>query len=300
MGRKKRFERPTPPPAGHDPALLEAVKAAFAALSAVGREVSPTAIEEWIKVNRFDVWSSLGIPALKGAIEAVKREPPEARPAITTAANREEANGRPRRTAKGTGARARARSEPAPRPPASPRTTRRTSGMGRKKKTEQRQPPAAQPARSEPAGAGNGDQDSLAQVVRKALTGVGTEADNEEVRAWITRNYPGREFNPTTLNTTISNQRSRLRRESRPPAAPAPAAPAGRQAAPRPAPRPSTAPGYDPTRSELVRVLAIARQESSVSKLRKMVQTVKQLADQVGGLEQLAVCLDTLEEFGLK
>jgi hypothetical protein len=50
----------------------------------------------------------------------------------------------------------------------------------------------------------------------------------------------------------------------------------------------------------LRRVLEIARQESSVGKLQKMVQTVKQLADQVGGLDRLAVCLDTLEEFGLK
>jgi hypothetical protein len=57
---------------------------------------------------------------------------------------------------------------------------------------------------------------------------------------------------------------------------------------------------YDPTRSELLRVLEIARQESSVSRLRKLVQTVKQLADQVGGLDRLAVCLDTLEEFGIK
>jgi hypothetical protein len=74
-------------------------------------------------------------------------------------------------------------------------------------------------------------------------------------------------------------------------------------ASPPPAPvkpRPIHSSGYDPTRSDLLRVLAIVRQESSVSKLQKLVQTVKQLADQVGGLDKLAVCLDTLEEFGIK
>jgi hypothetical protein len=50
----------------------------------------------------------------------------------------------------------------------------------------------------------------------------------------------------------------------------------------------------------MLRVLEIARQQGGVSKLGKVVQSVKQLADQVGGLERLAVCLDALEELGVK
>jgi hypothetical protein len=98
-------------------------------------------------------------------------------------------------------------------------------------------------------------------------------------------------------------QRARKKRAS---AAPRPAVTkrAAREEQPAPvkapAPRPTGVPNYDPTRSELLRVLEIARQESSVSKLQKMVRVVKELADQVGGLDRLAVCLDTLEEFGLK
>ena len=83
--------------------------------------------------------------------------------------------------------------------------------MGRKKKDATHEPRPEKPARAQPAAAVNGgDQDSLAEVVRKALNGVGAEADNETVKGWIARNYPGRAFNPSTLNTTISGQRARI------------------------------------------------------------------------------------------
>jgi hypothetical protein len=253
MGRKRHFERPALQPAQPDQALLGAVREALAALSASRKETTPSAIEEWIKTNQYAVWSSItSASALKGAIEAAKREEPTERPRIT------------------------------------PKGAR---GMGRKKKDAPREGPPEPPPKREPASAGNGSrQDPLAEVVRKALHGVGVEADNEAVQGWITRNYPGRGFNLSTLNTTISAQRSKLKRQ---------AAEAARPVATT-TPRLARAGDYDPTRSELLRVLAIARQESSVSKLQKLVATVKQLADQVGGLDRLAVCLDTLEEFGIK
>ncbi len=279
MGRKKRFERPLPRPAAHDPALLEAVRGALAALSAPGKEAVPSAIEEWIKLHRHEVWLSIRTAsALRDAIEAAKREKSLPRP-VPVAVVPLESNGRP--------------VEPTP--------TKRGSAMARKKKAEA---PAEPPAKAEPASAANGaEQEPLAEVVRKALNGVGMEADNQKVKRWITRNYPGRKFNASTLNTTISGQRSRMKRESSPPPPPAPAPrktrPAAAPAAPS-KPRPLAAPDYDPTRSELLRVLEIARQESSVGRLRKIVLTVKDLADRVGGLDRLAVCLDTLEEFGIK
>jgi hypothetical protein len=284
MGRKNRFDRPLPRPAVHDPALLDAVRGALAALSAPGKEAAASAIEEWIKLHRHEVWLSIRTAsALREAIEAARREevsvPPVLVPAIP-----EESKSRP----------------------AEPITTKRASPMARKKKVESLPEP---PAKAEPAAAANGgDQETLAEVVRKALSGVGVGADNQKVKRWISRHYPGRKFNASTLNTTISGQRSRMKRESSPPAPPTPAAPRKPRPAatpapaapPRPRPRPSAAPDYDPTRSELLRVLEIARQESSVGRLRKLVLTVKDLADRVGGLDRLAVCLDTLEEFGIK
>ena len=39
----------------------------------------------------------------------------------------------------------------------------------------------------------------MAEVVRKALSGAGPEADNEAVKGWIARHYPGREFNHALL-----------------------------------------------------------------------------------------------------
>jgi hypothetical protein len=227
MGRRKLPVRPPPRPVAHDAALLEAVRGALTALSAGRKEATPPAIEEWIKVHQHDLWSSIPTAsALKGAIEAVKQEE-------------------------------------VPSHPVSP--TKETNGMGRKKKVEkkidQREPPAEQAARPEPAATRNGNGGASSPPLR--------------------------------------GRRGRPRRENAPASPPPPSKP--RPAVPRPAaPRLTASTDYDPTRSDLLRVLAIVRQESSVSKLQKLVQTVKHLADQVGGLDRLAVCLDTLEEFGIK
>ncbi len=245
MGRKKLPERPPPRPAGHDPALLEAVKAALAALPEAGKAASPSAIEEWIKTNRYDVWAAITkVSALKEAIEA---------------ANREESNGRAPATAKGA------------------------SEMGRKKKSEPVDLPPEQATRPEPARTSNaGDQGPSANGPARGTNGARPRRRVKRDEA------PPRPTAPRKPRQPVPETAAQER-----PAPPSPAAA-------RHVPRPSAAPEYDPTRSELLRVLEIARQESSVSRLRKMVQTVKQLADQVGGLDRLAVCLDTLEEFGLK
>jgi hypothetical protein len=218
MGRKRPPWRLPAPSVEADPALVEAVRGALAALAAARREPTPSAIEEWLKVNQFAVWSAIRTAsALKAAIEAAQREG---------------SNGHPAGTAK------------------------EATGMGRKKKSE-RETSVAQPVPDPPA----------------------ARADNgEEVRA------PEPARRPRTKRPA--------RTASKPASAP--------QAAPARQFRPARPGDYDPTRSDLLRVLAIVRQESSVSKLQKLVQTVKHLADQVGGLDRLAVCLDTLEEFGIK
>jgi hypothetical protein len=225
MGRKKLSPLP-PQPAGHGQALLPAVKEALAALSEAGKEVTPSAIEGWIKVNQPEVWAGCNLPALKWAIET---------------ANREENNGRPANN------------------------TRGASTVGRKKSERDEVPPRVE--QPEPAGAASKDNGPAPAGSPPREQGTRKKRASAAQAPVVTK---------------------RAAREEQP--APAKAA----------APRPSSVPNYDPTRSELLRVLEIARRESSVSKLQKMVQVVKHLADEVGGLDRLAVCLDTLEEFGLK
>src|SRR4051812_25794725 len=71
-----------------------------------------------------------------------------------------------------------------------------TRGMTMAKKTE---------AQEEKQGDGK-DGPKLADVVRQALGQLGTEASAGEVRTWVGRNYPGYDYNETTLGTTLSNQ----------------------------------------------------------------------------------------------
>jgi hypothetical protein len=295
MGRTNHYLRqPLTRAPEPEPALLAAVQGALAALAADHKETTPSAIEGWIKANRYEVWASITTAsALRHAIEAAKREQPEPRPDIA---------------AKGV------------------------NGVSKKKKTERRQPPkpptrpATKPApakttatkavpaveaeiATKPAVVKN--EEPLAEVVRKALDGVGAKAQPKAIKRWITRHYPGRQFNASALSRAINTQRPRPRQdggEART-VAPVKPRPAARSATPAakgasaPAPvkvRPAAAPDYDPTRTELLRVLGIARDQGGVSRLGKMVQAVKQLADQVGGVDRLAACLEALEELGVK
>jgi hypothetical protein len=224
MGRKKLHQRrPPPSPVVYDPALLEAVRGAIAALSAGNKEASPHAIELWIKEHRHDVWSAItSASALKGAIEAAQQA---------------EGNGRP--------------------------PTTEGSRMGRKKKAVPHGPPPELPPARE----------------RASEPPPPAEPDKVE---------PAPRRARAAGQPTTRARRPRARREEggKPPA---PAAPAR-----------AARSDYDPTHSELRRVLEIAREEGGVSKLRKMAQAVKALADQVGGLDRLAGCLDALEELGVK
>jgi hypothetical protein len=248
MGRKKQARRPPPPPAGHDPALLEAVRAALAALSAARQEATPSAVEGWIKINRHDVWSSITTAAaLKAAIETASREAS---------------------------------------PPTSPAEGARVAG-GRKKTTRQ-EAPAQPPVKPEPART-NGKHEATpavnglgraAQAPARSPVQAAAEADSDRGR--------GRRGHPRAANKASAAQRSEHKRVGE--------KSLGASVAPR---QPDVA-GYDPTRSEMLLVLGIAREHGGVAKLRKLVQAVKELADQAGGLDRLAVCLDALEEFGVK
>src|SRR5262245_14229822 len=114
-------------------------------------------------------------------------------------------------------------------------TTKGASRMGRKKKAERPEPAVERPAKREPPGEGNGSAAAAPAPATK----------------------------PAGRNTAPRARRPRAKREgSEAPAAPRP-------------PRPASPGGYDPTRSELLRVLEIAREQGGVGKLGRLVQAVK-------------------------
>jgi hypothetical protein len=153
--------------------------------------------------------------------------------------------------------------------------TKEASGMAGKKKTEQRQPAPERPHPAEPAGNG------ADRRARTRQEGGDRKPPPEAEQGGRKRKQPALTANAVREHPEAEGERR-------------PSSPSG------PKPRPAAAPAYDPTRSEMLRVLEVARQGGGVSKLNKMVQTIKLLADQVGGFDRLAVCLDALEEFGIK
>src|SRR5436190_14532435 len=255
------------PSATADPALLAAARDA---LAAQGREASPSAVEGWIKEHRFEVWSVIASAgALRDAIELARHEP---------AAPREEpVNGQGENGVSKKKPRRHEASAELPPEMAKPKPAVKAA----KPKAEPRPVTIEAPAVSD---------EPLGEVVRKALESLGDGAAPGKIKRWIKRHYPGRKVRPAALTRAINDHR-------------APVNGAPHKKAPAEAPRPKAAPaagGYDPTRSGPLRVLGIAREQGGVGKLARQVQAVKQLADQVGGVERLAVCLEALEELGVR
>lgn len=273
MGRLNKYLRaPLKPPADADPALLAAAHDALAALLEQRREASPSAVEGWIKIHRFEVWSSITTAsALRHAIELARREPPP---------REEPARG------KGENGVSKKKVEPHESPAELPPELPALKPAPKPAKPTAKPKPAPVEA---PAAVSN---EPLTEVVRKALESVGAAAEDKKIKRWITRHYPGRTFKAASLAKAINAQRpaSNGVHEKKAPAV---------SVKPKSAPAPATG-GYDPTRSELLRVLSIAREQGGVTKLVKQVQAVKLLADQIGGVDRLAVCLEALEELGVR
>lgn len=52
----------------------------------------------------------------------------------------------------------------------------------------------------------------LSDVVREGLDVLGLDCSISQFRTWIAEEYPGWEYNPDTLQTTLSNHKSKRRR----------------------------------------------------------------------------------------
>jgi hypothetical protein len=133
------------------------------------------------------------------------------------------------------------------------------------------------------------DGPKLADVVRQALGQLGTEASAGDVREWISRNYHGYTYNETTLGTTLSNQRKKLREAS---GSAIIATRVGKAALPGSSSVPS---GED-----LLKVKRIADKNGGIEELLKTVQTVHDLGAEVGGMDKLLRCLEMLHELIIK
>jgi hypothetical protein len=150
--------------------------------------------------------------------------------------------------------------------------------MGRKK------------ARPEKQDQGEGkDGPKLADVVRQALGQLGTEAPAGDVRNWIGRNYPGYSYNDTTLGTTLSNQRKKLREAA-----------GSAIIAARVAKTALAGPSTVPTGEDLLKVKRMADKNGGIEGLLRTVQTVHDLGAEVGGMDKLLRCLEMLHELIIK
>jgi hypothetical protein len=129
----------------------------------------------------------------------------------------------------------------------------------------------------------------LADVVRQALGQLGTEASAGDVRNWIGRNYTGYSYNDTTLGTTLSNQRKKLRES------------AGSAIIAARVPK-TTLPGPSsvPTGEDLLKVKRMADKNGGIEGLLRTVQTVHDLGAEVGGMDKLLRCLEMLHELNIK
>jgi hypothetical protein len=150
--------------------------------------------------------------------------------------------------------------------------------MGRKK---------AQPEKQDQGDGKDGPK--LADVVRQALGQLGTEASAGDVRNWIGRNYTGYSYNDTTLGTTLSNQRKKLREA-------AGSAIIAARVPKTTLPGPSSVPSGD----DLLKVKRMADNNGGIEGLLRTVQTVHDLGAEVGGIDKLLRCLEMLHDLIIK
>ena len=135
----------------------------------------------------------------------------------------------------------------------------------------------------------------LSEVIRKALAQLGLEASGGDVKGWISLHYPTFTYNDGTFNSTVSNQKKKLRE-----AEPAKEAPTQVTKQPPAKRQPSVATTLTvavmPTGEDLLKVKRIADDNGGIEELLKQVQTVHDLASDVGGADKLLKCLEMLHE----
>jgi hypothetical protein len=138
--------------------------------------------------------------------------------------------------------------------------------MGKKSQTTESAPAAAAPAADTPSG-------TLADAIRAALDVVGDDASKKAVSNWIKEHHPNLTFKESTLNSSLSSIRKKLKGETGPS-------------------------GQEPTINELLKVKQLAEEQGGVDHLLAQIEKVDTLARKLGGLPRLRRCLEGLKRLG--
>lgn len=132
---------------------------------------------------------------------------------------------------------------------------------------------------------------SLAAACREALTKLGTEADAGQVKEWIGANYPTTDTTTTSFNSTLSIQRSALRKKDNP-------GNQGQDEKPVTVEPRKKVEQEENEQTKEVRLFHHGRQTYEIVKLRTALATLsalRRLAKEVGGFEMLKIYFEQLE-----
>jgi hypothetical protein len=113
---------------------------------------------------------------------------------------------------------------------------------------------------------------SLADALRGALSDLGIDASRADVEGWIKAKYPALEYKDTTLNSSLSNLRKKLRGEG------------------------SGVSGADLTLHEIMKVNGIAADQGGVEALLGLIEKLETVAAKVGGIGRLRHSLEALKK----
>jgi hypothetical protein len=110
---------------------------------------------------------------------------------------------------------------------------------------------------------------SLADAIRAALWYLGIHSSKSEVSEWIKGKYPSLDFKDSTLTSSLSSIRKRLRGEE--------------------------ADSPEPTLNDLLNVQKIASENGGVDEVIGLLVRVDGIAKRAGGLDHLRKCLEGLK-----
>jgi hypothetical protein len=113
---------------------------------------------------------------------------------------------------------------------------------------------------------------SISDAIRAALDDLGVEANKNDVEGWIKAKHPSLKYKESTLNTTLSNIRKKLRGDG------------------------NGSSGPQPTLNDLLKVKKLAEEQGGVDDLIARIEKMETVAAQVGGVNRLRQCLAALKK----
>jgi hypothetical protein len=126
---------------------------------------------------------------------------------------------------------------------------------------------------AEPAPAATGETvNTLAEAIRVAYQKLGLDADKDSVVEHIKKNYPHIQYKESTLNSSLSSIRKKLKGET------------------------GSSPTAGLTVKELMAVKNLAEQEGGVDRLLADIEKVEGLARRYGGVGRLRSYLTSLKD----